>query len=162
VRGAQVTREYERDEAATARAKIPDGDTVWHRIGDVGRLDEEGWLWFQGRVSHRLETERGLVMPVGIENVFDLHERVRRSALVGVGDPGRERPVLVVEAEPGTPRGRRARAELAAEILRTPLPGPVSVERLLFRDALPVDVRHNAKIKRGALKRWAATELARR
>jgi acyl-coenzyme A synthetase/AMP-(fatty) acid ligase len=101
-------------------------------------------------------------MPVGIENVFDLHERVRRSALVGVGDPGRERPVLVVEAEPGTPRGRRARAELAAEILRTPLPGPVSVEELLFRDALPVDVRHNAKIKRGALKRWAATELARR
>jgi acyl-CoA synthetase (AMP-forming)/AMP-acid ligase II len=162
VRGPVVTREYELEPEATARAKIRDGDTVWHRIGDVGRFDDEGYLWFQGRVSHRLETARGVVMPVGIENVFDQHEHVRRCALVGVGPRGRERPVLVVEPEPGTPRGGRVRAKLKTDILRAGLwfPQCAIVEELLYRDALPVDVRHNAKIKRGELKRWAEEQLA--
>ena len=164
VRGPVVAREYEGDPAATARAKIPAGEDVWHRMGDVGRFDGEGWLWFQGRVAHRLETERGLVMPVGIENVFIQHERVRRSALVGVGARGRERPVLVVEPEPGTARGRQARAALCADILRagSAFSGCAVVQDVLFRDSLPVDVRHNAKIERGTLKRWAERELARR
>ena len=164
VRGPVVTREYVGEPGATARAKIAHGDSIWHRMGDVGRLDGEGWLWFQGRLSHRLETEKGLVMPVGIENVFNLHERVRRSALVGVGARGSERPVLVVEPEPGTPRGKRVRAVLSTDILRAGLwfPPCAIVERVLYRAALPVDVRHNAKIKRGTLKRWAERELARR
>jgi len=161
VRGAVVTREYELDPEATAAAKIRDGDTVWHRLGDVGRFDDEGWLWFQGRVSHRLETAKGLVMPVGIENVFNLHEHVRRSALVGIGPRGRERPVLVVEPEPGTPKGARLRAKQKTDILRAGLwfPPCTIVEDVLFRDTLPVDVRHNAKIKRGELKRLAEEQL---
>jgi acyl-CoA synthetase (AMP-forming)/AMP-acid ligase II len=162
VRGAQVTRAYEADAAATELAKIADGPSFWHRMGDVGRLDGEGYLWFQGRMSHRLETPRGLLMPVGLENAFDRHPRVRRSALVGVGPRGAERPVLVVEPDGSLPRGR-ARAELATEILRaTPPSAPGIVQDVLFKDALPVDVRHNAKIERGALKRWAERRLARR
>ncbi len=110
VRGAVVTREYELDREATDAAKIRDGDTVWHRIGDIGRFDDQGWLWFQGRKSHRLESAAGRLFPVGIENVFNRHRLVRRSALVGVGPGGRERPVLVVELEPDAPRIARRRA----------------------------------------------------
>jgi acyl-CoA synthetase (AMP-forming)/AMP-acid ligase II len=161
VRGAVVTREYELEPEATAAAKIRDGDSVWHRIGDLGRLDDEGYLWFQGRKSHRLETESGLVMPVGIENVFNLHPHVRRSALVGVGQRGRERPVLVVEPEPGTPKSARLRAKLKTDVLRAGLwfPQCAMVEDVLYLDTLPVDVRHNAKIKRGEIKRWAEERL---
>jgi acyl-CoA synthetase (AMP-forming)/AMP-acid ligase II len=164
VRGAQVTREYERDAEATALAKIadgPEGSGFWHRMGDVGRFDAEGYLWFQGRKSHRLETPEGLVMPVCLENAFDRHPRVRRSALVGPGPRGAEHPVLVVEPDGPLPRGRARRA-LADEILRAAPPGSLSVDRLLFKRALPVDVRHNAKIRRGELKRWAERRLRRR
>ena len=103
-------------------------------------------------------------MPVGHENAFDRHPRVRRSALVGVGPRGTERPVLVVELEGAAPRGRPAQAELAAEILRRAPPAPAAepVRDVLFKPALPVDVRHNAKIKRGELKRWAERRLAPR
>jgi acyl-CoA synthetase (AMP-forming)/AMP-acid ligase II len=159
-----VTRAYERDGAATELAKIADQTGFWHRMGDVGRFDAEGCLWFQGRKSHRLETARGLLMPVGHENAFDRHPRVRRSALVGVGPRGTERPVLVVELEGAAPRGRLAEAELAAEILRRAPPAPAAepVRDVLFKPALPVDVRHNAKIKRGELKLWAERRLAPR
>jgi acyl-CoA synthetase (AMP-forming)/AMP-acid ligase II len=162
VRGGVVTREYERDAGATALAKIRDGESVWHRTGDVGYFDERGLLWFCGRKSHRIETDRGLVMPVPAENVLNLHPRVAHTALVGVGPRGRERAALVV-APRTMPRGAAARAEFASELnqlLRArgrwtrDLIGP-RIETVLYRRALPTDVRHNAKIQREKLKLWA-------
>jgi acyl-CoA synthetase (AMP-forming)/AMP-acid ligase II len=150
VKGPMVTRRYHDDDAATAAAKIPDGDGFWHRMGDVGRLDADGLLWFLGRKSHRLETEHGVLWPVPLENAFDTTRGVARTALVGVGPRGRERPVLVVESR--APRREllpRLRAR-AAE-----LPGAGVVDGVLFHRAFPVDVRHNAKIRREDLKRWA-------
>lgn len=162
VRGPVVTREYDADPEATALAKIADGGGFWHRMGDLVRLDEDGCLWFHGRKSHRLRTAKGLLTPVPLENVFDRHPLVERSALVGVGAPGAERPYLVVEPKRGLKvRGARDRDRLTNDILRTGLwfPPCLAVEGVLFRSDLPVDVRHNAKIKRGELKRWAEAQL---
>jgi acyl-CoA synthetase (AMP-forming)/AMP-acid ligase II len=162
VKGPVVTREYALESALTLAAKIEDGGEPWHRMGDVGYFDGEGRLWFCGRKAHRLETEVGVVLPVPTENVYNLHPRVARSALVGRGPRGGERTVLVVEPRSGTmPRTRAAAARFREEldtVWRTgskagaPRLAPASEVR--FRRALPVDVRHNAKIERGALKRW--------
>ena len=163
VRGPVVTQEYAEQPRATARAKIPAASgPAWHRMGDVGRLDGDGHLWFLGRLSHRIETAEGRRMPVPAENAFNRHPDAARTALIGVGPAGFERPVLVVEPEPGRlPRGRAARAALAAEILRlgAGVPACEGIEEVLFRRAFPVDVRHNAKIRREDLKRWAEREL---
>ncbi|MCC7015291.1 MAG: AMP-binding protein [Planctomycetes bacterium] len=158
VRGPQVTREYELEPEHTARAKIPDGTSVWHRMGDVVREDGAGRLWFLGRKSHRLATAHGTLFPVGIENAFNVHLAVRRSALVGVGARGAERAVLVVELAPG----KRPSAALATEILarRQQVSDCRVVEELLFHEQFPVDLRHNAKIDRAALKAWAEERLA--
>ena len=95
-------------------------------------------------------------MPVPVENVFDGVEGVNRAALVGVGPRGAERPHLVVEADPRAPRDeltlrlhRRAKERGVAEV----------IEGYLFHAAFPVDVRHNAKIHRIELKRWAEEQL---
>ena len=161
VRGAIVTSRYLDDERANALAKIQDGPGVWHRMGDVGRIDEEGRLWFLGRKAHRLETERGVLWPVPIENAFDVTRGVARSALVGVGPRGAERPVLVVErarpAEPVRevlPRLRQRSGELTAD----PASG-AGIEEFLFHPHFPVDARHNAKIRREELKEWAERVL---
>ncbi len=158
VRGAVVTRAYADDPEATAAAKIADGAGFWHRMGDIGYFDAEGLLWFCGRKSQRLETAAGTFLPVPTESLFDRHPKVRRSALVGVGARGAERPVLVVEGEVREP------AELesfAAALVAAPLPHPLpKLKRVLFRDSLPVDARHNAKIRREELKRWAEEQLA--
>lgn len=157
VKGPVVTRRYLDDERATRRAKIADGSAVWHRMGDVGRLDSDGRLWFLGRKSQRLETEHGVLYPVPLENAFDVTRGVARTALVGVGPRGAERPVLVVESTEREhvllPRLRQRSSELAAT------PGARSIERFLFHPRFPVDVRHNAKIRREELKRWAEDEL---
>jgi acyl-CoA synthetase (AMP-forming)/AMP-acid ligase II len=158
VRGALVTASYVEEPGHTAAAKIPDPrGGFWHRMGDVGYLDEQGRLWFQGRKSQRLETARGTLLPDALEIVFDQSEHVARSALVGLGPRGGERPVLIVVPEAPLPRARVLRERLATEILRAALwhPACAVVEGVLFREQLPVDVRHNAKIDRGALKRWA-------
>jgi len=153
-----VTREYADDPAATAAAKVSDGGGLWHRMGDIGYFDAEGLLWFCGRKSQRLETEQGTFLPVPTESLYDRHPKVRRSALVGVGPRGSERPVLVVEGEEREPAELVSFAR-ANVVPPTPHPLP-KIERVLFRDALPVDARHNAKIRREELKRWAEERLA--
>jgi olefin beta-lactone synthetase len=67
--------------------------------------------------------------------------------------------MLVVELDERA--GGRRRAELAGEILDAvaALADGRRVERVLFHDALPVDPRHNAKIDRSALARWAQEQL---
>lgn len=156
VAGAQVTREYEQEPAHTAAAKIPDGERVWHRMGDIVREDEAGRMWFQGRKSHRVETSAGPLYPVAIENIFNTHPSVRRSALVGIGARGAQEPVLTVELVDGV----RESATLAAGILAhgKRLPAASAVTRVLFHPSFPVDVRHNAKIDRPALAGWAAEQ----
>lgn len=164
VRGPAVTRLYDAEPGHTALAKIrhPDG-SVGHRMGDVGYLDDEGRLWFCGRKAHRLETERGRFLPVPTENVYNVHPRVHRTALVGVGPAGAQRPTLVVEPRRGDlPRGPGAERRFEAELRRLTRPGPLTVEpeRVLFHPSFPVDVRHNAKIHRGELRTWAARQGA--
>jgi len=154
VRGAVVTGSYKFEPEATRLAKIGGGEDLWHRMGDVATQDDEGRLFFHGRKSHRLTTDRGLLMPVPVENVFDTLPGVRRSALVGVGPPGRERACLIVEAERGVRRRGLERAiEEHSGTERMPLEG------VLFHRSFPVDARHNAKIRRGELKRWAERKL---
>ncbi|MCY2960707.1 MAG: fatty acid CoA ligase family protein [Planctomycetota bacterium] len=170
-RGPVVTRSYFDDEHATALAKIPDdrGDT-WHRTGDVGWIDDEDRLWIVGRKAHRIETSRGTHDPVPVENVCDLHPRVRRTALVGMGKRGSQDPVLVVEMSDGrVPRGPDGvlitRELEALRLDRLGAVGPNHPPRIaatLFHRGFPVDVRHNAKIRREDLAAWAAEELRER
>jgi acyl-CoA synthetase (AMP-forming)/AMP-acid ligase II len=151
-RGAVVTQRYLDDERADALAKIPDARGTWHRTGDVGRLDAAGRLWFLGRKAHRLETAQGTLWPVPLENAFDATPGVARTALVGVGPRGAERPVLVLERA-----GARERVHVLVPRLRqraTELAAPPLAE-VLVHPRFPVDVRHNAKIRREELKRWA-------
>jgi len=161
VSGEVVTREYADQPRATALAKLRQDDKIWHRMGDLGYLDERGRLWFCGRKAHRVITASGTLCTVPCEAVFNEHADVFRSALVGVGPAGRQRPVIVVEPEANRfPSGRRAAAfrqellALARANERTREIGDV-----LFHRSLPVDVRHNAKINRELLACRAAERL---
>ena len=161
VAGDVVTREYYRLPEATALAKVRDGDRIWHRMGDVGYLDETGRVWFCGRKAHRVVTAAGTMFTVPCEAVFNEHPHVFRSALVGVGWPDAQRPVVVVEPEAGRfPRGAR-RPQFAEELRE--LGGANELTRgihdVLFHRSFPVDVRHNVKINREKLAVWAEGRL---
>lgn len=160
VKGPQVTREYFNAADHTALAKIVDGDHVRHRMGDLGYFDEQGRLWFCGRKSQRVRTSSGTLFTVSCESVFNTHPEVSRTALVGVGEVGAERPVLCVELERGIGRARhdeirRELLELGAGFEHTK-----TIRTVLFHPGFPVDIRHNAKIGRGALAVWAKPRVA--
>ncbi len=161
VRGPTVTREYFRLAEANRLAKIAEGDTIWHRMGDVGYVDEEGRFWFCGRKVHRVETGHGTLFSVPCEIVLNHHPNVFRSALVGVGPPGDKSPAIVVELVGGKlPRGRFA-ADFREELRRIADSNETTrtIRHFLFHRSFPVDVRHNTKINREALAVWAAKRL---
>ena len=160
VSGRQVTTAYFNRPDATRLAKItaPDG-SFWHRMGDLGYLDESGRVWFCGRKSHRLITTTGTLYTIPVEGVFNTHPEVFRTALVGTGKPGCQRPVLCVELEKGVSHSWREliRAELLE--IGAGFPHTAGIKDILFHPAFPVDIRHNAKIFREKLAVWAEGKL---
>jgi acyl-CoA synthetase (AMP-forming)/AMP-acid ligase II len=163
VQGPVVTREYVTRREANALGKVLDGEQVWHRLGDAGYLDDRGRFWFCGRVAHRVLTEAGPMYTIPCEAIFNRHPNVRRSALVGIGSPGRQRPMIVVEPLPGRfPRTARDRQAFLAALdeLGQSSPLTVAIREFLFHEAFPVDIRHNVKIFREKLAVWASRQLS--
>jgi olefin beta-lactone synthetase len=163
VRGPQVTSQYATHQEWNARSKIADAGGQWHRMGDLGWFDEHERFWFCGRVAHRLTTAAGPLDTARCEAIFNAHPDIDRTALVGVGDAPAQQPVVVVQPLPGhwpgAPAGRqKLQQELAARAVSSDL--TASIDCFLLRRKLPVDVRHNAKINREELARWAAGRRA--
>jgi olefin beta-lactone synthetase len=114
-------------------------------------------VWFCGRKAHRIETAGGMIAPVPLENIFNQHPGIFRSAVVGIGDPGRQTPVACVELERGTAFTPRLEAELSALADGTCFAGRVT--RFLPHRRFPVDPRHNSKIRYELLAEWAARRV---
>ncbi|MBJ6726274.1 fatty acid CoA ligase family protein [Geomesophilobacter sediminis] len=161
VQGAQVTRGYFNRPEADVVSKIADPETggFFHRMGDLGGMDDDGRVWFCGRKSHRVETVEGTLFTIPCEAVFNTHPMVFRSALVGIGPLGSQRPVICIELEKGVRVDKDKLREELMEIARGHI-HTHAIETILFHPAFPVDIRHNAKIFREKLAVWAARRLS--
>lgn len=158
--GPVVTKRYDQLTEATAKAKMTDPDgVIWHRMGDLGYLDETGRLWFAGRDAERVETATGLLCAEFVEARFNLHPLVARTALIGLGARPKQEPALVVELKTGAARKKSERQKLVNELrsMAKVFPELLAIEKFFFCKAFPVDVRHNAKVHRLTLtKRYQA------
>jgi ABC-type nitrate/sulfonate/bicarbonate transport system permease component len=84
-RGPQIMKGYFKDPKATAR-KIKDG---WYHSGDLGRLDEEGYLYVIGRADEMVISGGLNVYPSEVETVLLNHPKVQEAAVVGIPDSRR-------------------------------------------------------------------------
>ena len=166
VAGPTATDTYFNRDAQTKLAKIPeaqadDGKRIVHRMGDLGYFDGEGRLWFCGRKSQRVVVDASTTLCTEqVEPVFNTHSDVARTALVGVGLKGAQRPVLCVELRPGIDKREWPRIEEELRHLAEGLVHTAKVDAFLrYPKPFPVDIRHNAKIGREKLAAWAATQL---
>ncbi len=157
VKGPVVTPAYDHDEQETRLAKIPNADGIRHRMGDMGYLDDQGRLWFCGRKAHRVLTRDGVLYSVPCEAIFNEHPRVFRSALVGIGRAGAQKPVLIVELF----REGDASGDLERELQQLARGNPLTrtIDTFMVHSGFPVDIRHNAKIFREKLAAWAEARL---
>jgi acyl-CoA synthetase (AMP-forming)/AMP-acid ligase II len=160
VSGPTVTDRYWQREAQTRLAKMVDEDgTVWHRMGDLGWMDDDGRLWYCGRKSERVITDNGTLFTECVEGRVNAIHGVARSALVGAGTDDRKQPVVIVEPEPGM------RTDALVASVRDQLEmhaDTAAIRDVLTYRELPTDIRHNAKIRRPWLAEWATRKLGAR
>ncbi len=162
--GPSVTRAYDGLPAATALAKIPDGDRVWHRMGDLGAIGADGLLRFFGRRAEKVRTAHGDLYTESLEPAFRSHPQVARCALIGLGTKAPLLPALVVEPKEGhfpTNAGEREKFIATLRSQAANNPQAAAITHIFFQKKLPVDVRHNAKIHRLQLSNeWTARTRA--
>ncbi|MFL6070710.1 MAG: alpha/beta fold hydrolase [Actinomycetes bacterium] len=152
VRGAHVKDHYDQLWAAQRASARDHG---WHRTGDVGHLDPDGRVWIEGRLAHLITTAAGVVTPIGPEQRLERLDAVQLACVVGVGPSGHQVVVAVVEA-PLHVQGV-ASIELSDALRKA---AGIEFAAVLVVDQLPVDIRHNSKIDRQQVARWAANVLA--
>ncbi len=163
VKGALVSREYKNNPEANTLSKIYDsGDgKIWHRMGDLGRKDDRGRIWFYGRKSHRVTSSSGTLFTIPVEAVFNQHPDVFRAALLGVSKElwKYEKPVICIQRE----KNSRAlkNKDLEGELLELAHRSELTkvIRHILFHPGFPVDPRHNAKILREKLAIWAGRRI---
>lgn len=166
VSGPVVTPEYKNRPEATRKAKIQGAAGLWHRMGDAGYLDDNGCLWYCGRIADRVDTDAGILYSDLVEPIFNRHPSVRRSALVGVSRAGScyKRPVIIAEPASGdlsAAQEAQLSEELQALARHHPMTSAID-DVLVHRGEFPVDIRHNAKIRRDLLTKDAARHVKRK
>ena len=150
VAGGHVCGRYYSDEEAMRRTKIHDVDgRVWHRTGDLARLDEAGHLWIVGRVHNVVERDGRALSPVQAEVILKRVPGVRRGAFLGEPDErSGARAVVVVELEPAT-----RPVEVLVETRRLFAKNNIPIDSFHVVDAIPMDPRHHSKVEYDVLRR---------
>lgn len=162
VSGPQVSQQYYARDAATITSKITQDDSIRHRMGDLGYLDEHGRLWMCGRKAHRVEAiyQENLkpYFSICCERIINTHPSIKRSALVGVQVGGLTTPVICVEL---LEKQTESSLKLFNELRFTADKHEHSqgIKHFLIHQGFPMDIRHNAKIYREQLAVWAQAEI---
>ena len=86
--GPTVMKEYlgQPEETARTLRRHEDGHT-WVYTGDLGVMDEEGFIYFRGRAKRMIVSSGYNIYPAQLENLLDAHPFVQMSCVIGVPDP---------------------------------------------------------------------------
>ena len=104
--GPTVMKEYMHHPAETAETlRTHEDGLTWVYTGDLGTMDDQGFVYFKGRAKRMIVTSGYNVYPAQLENILDAHELVQMSCVIGVPDPYKMQKVkafvkLVPEAAP--------------------------------------------------------------
>ncbi|MGI5820001.1 MAG: class I adenylate-forming enzyme family protein [Armatimonadota bacterium] len=129
VRGPNLFREYRGRPEATAEAFI-DG---WFETGDLGQVDDEGYLFHAGRCQEMIITSGHNVYPPMVEKVINALPGVRECAVFGLPHPRRGEMVAVAVVTDGSPLTEQQIREWCADrIVDYSVPS-----RVIFTDCLP-------------------------
>ena len=136
--GPTVMKEYIKhpEETAQTLRKHADGLT-WVYTGDLGFMDEEGFVYFRQRIKRMIITAGYNVYPSQVENIIDAHPSVLMSCVIGVRDPYKmEKVKAFVVLRPGVEPSAKVKKEIMdycrQHIAKYALPYAIE-----FRDELP-------------------------
>jgi acetyl-CoA synthetase len=140
-------RGYYRDESLTREAWH---DGLYH-TGDTAWMDEDGYLWYVGRVDDVIKASGYRIGPFEIESVLMEHPSVRECAVTGVSDPVRGTVVKATVILAGGSRGSEALKKELQEYVKAQT-APYKYPRIIdFVDELPKTF--SGKIKRADIRK---------
>ena len=136
--GPTVMMEYvgHPDETASTLRKHADGLT-WVYTGDLGVMDEDGFIYFKGRSKRMIVSSGYNIYPAQLENVFDASDLISMSCVIGIPDSYKMQAVKVFcVLKPGVPKTEETKEQIMAyarkHIAKYSLPKEIE-----FRDELP-------------------------
>ena len=138
LKGPTVMLGYLKDPEETARTlRVLDDGDVWLYTGDLGCMDEDGYVYFRQRMKRMIITNGYNVYPSRLENVIDSLPEVAYCCVIGVKDPRRMQRIkaFIVPAEgvePGEELKKRILEKLSRHIAKYALPREIE-----FRTELP-------------------------
>ena len=136
--GPTVMKEYMNNPEETAKTlrKHADGLT-WVYTGDLGSMDEQGFIYFKGRAKRMIITSGYNVYPAQIENILDAHEFVQMSCVIGVPDSYKMQKVKAfVKLVPGVEKNDETKHAIM-EYCRKYVAKYAMPYDIEFRDELP-------------------------
>jgi len=136
--GPTVMKEYIKhpEETANTLRRHADGLT-WVYTGDLGTMDEDGFIYFKGRAKRMIITSGYNVYPAQLENILDANEKVHMSCVIGVPDAYKmQRVKAFVMLKPGVPADDETREELLA-YCRKNIAKYAMPKEIEFREELP-------------------------
>jgi len=146
VAGEHVCQGYWNNEEAFYRAKIRDHEnTVWHRTGDLGRIDSESNLWLVGRVHNAISRKGKYYFPVRAEVIMKKLSFVKKCAYLGIED--KELGEKTIAAYMTSDDALGSPAEWEDEIKRILAKNDVVVDRVVRVEDIPMDPRHHSKVE---------------
>ncbi len=151
--GPQIMKGYFKDPKATAK-KIRDG---WYYTGDLGRFDEDGYLYILGRADDMVITGGLNVYPSEVETVLLNHPKVQEAAVVGIPDSRRGqvmRAVVVLK------HGETATQREILKFCKERLASFKIPRQLEFKDSLPKSrtgkiAKRQLRTTETTLQRWS-------
>ena len=136
--GPTVMTEYMNHPEETAQTLRTHADGLtWVYTGDLGTMDEQGFVYFKGRAKRMIVSSGYNVYPGQIENILDAHEKVQMSCVIGVPDPYKMQKVKAfVKLAAGVKPDKAVRDELLAYCRRhiAKYAMPYDIE---FKDDMP-------------------------
>jgi long-chain acyl-CoA synthetase len=136
--GPTVMKEYMNNPEETAQTLRTHSDGLtWVYTGDLGTMDEQGFIYFRGRAKRMIISSGYNVYPGQLENIIDAHEKVLMSCVIGIPDPYKMQAVKAfIMLRPGVPADENTKNEIleycSRNIAKYAMPKEIE-----FRDELP-------------------------
>ena len=136
--GPTVMAEYFNKPEETANTLHKDAEgRVWLHTGDLGLMDEDGFIYFKGRIKRMIITSGYNVYPAQLENILDAHDFVHMSCIIGVPDPYKIQKVKAfVMLKPGVAANDETKQQLL-DYCRKYIAKYAMPYDIEFRDELP-------------------------
>lgn len=150
--GPRVTKSYFKRPEVQADSKLIDKNGgVWHRMGDIGYIDNTGMIWFLCRKKHVRISQEKWIYPDQQEQSYNYHLKIDECAVIS---PSGFNSIFLV-----APYQLQGSLNIADINRVAELCGFKKPEVKFYPSILPTDTRHNSKINRELIEEWLTSNI---